>query len=254
MNKDGVPARTGAALKTIHFALDSGENPEFILNEEGVYDLYAEVVSENGITVSESMPVFVVGEKQGTSLFGEYPITVSSDKPTYRPGETAQILVSCDRPGRTIYFISRSERETKIECAAVEGYSKLFTIPIKKGDQPNFFVDVMSYQDGKMLTLRKEIFVPPEKKILNVSASPRSEKVRPGTLLPLDIAVSGLDGKPVPGSVTVAVYDKSLEAVASNFIPSICPFFWNWKRAAGLNFINNFASLIYSSNHFERCA
>ena len=241
LNKNGIPARTGAALKTIHFALDSGENPEFIINEEGVYELYAEVVSENGAVVSESRPVFVVGEKQGSSLFGEYPITISTDKPTYRPGETARLLVSCDRPGRTVYFISRSERETKIECAVLEGYSKLFTVPIEKGDQPNFFVDVMSYQDGKMLTLRKEIFVPPEKKILNVSASPRTQKVKPGTLLPLDISVTGLDGKPVSGSVTVAVYDKSLEAVALSSIPEIRPFFWNWKRGTALCFVNNFA-------------
>ena len=242
LNKDGVPARTGAALKTIHFTLGDGKNSEFILNEEGVYELYAEVTSENGITVSESMPIFIVGEKQGTSLFGEYPITVSSDKPTYRPGETAQLLVSCDRPGRTVYFITRSEREAKLECVTLNGYSKLFSIPIEKGDQPNFFVDVMSYQDGKMLTLQKQLFVPPEKKVLNVAVSPKADKVKPGTCLPVEIAVTTLDGKPISGNVTVAVYDKSLEALAPNSILAISPFFWDWKRHDQLHFLHNFST------------
>ena len=242
LNKDGVPARTGAALKTIHFTLGDGKNSEFILNEEGVYELYAEVTAENGITVSESMPIFLVGEKQGTSLFGEYPISVSSDKPTYRPGETAQLLVSCDRPGRTIYFITRSEREAKIECVTLNGCSKLFTIPIEKGDRPNFFVNVMSYQDGKMLTLSKQLFVPPEKQVLNVAVSPQADKVKPGTCLPVEIAVTSLDGKPISGNVTVTVYDKSLEALAPNRILAISPFFWDWTRSNQLHFLHNFST------------
>lgn len=244
LNGDGVPARTGAPLKTISFLPDGPDKPEFTLNEEGVYELDAEVVSEDGIAVSKSVPFFVAGGKQGGSLFGEYPMSVSTDKPTYQPGETAQILVVCGKPGRTVYFITRSEREAKIRCVTLDGYSGLFDIPVEKGDQPNFFVDVLSYQDGKMLTLRKQIAVPPEKKILNVSAKPAADKVKPGSVLPLKITVTGLDGKPVSGNATVAVYDKSLEAVHGSPIPAIRPFFWSWTRWNNLRFISNFRTAL----------
>ncbi|MBO5689532.1 MAG: hypothetical protein J6S73_06340, partial [Lentisphaeria bacterium] len=240
LNKDGVPARTGEALRTIRFTPGGAEMPEFLLNEEGVYELCAEVVAENGTAVSESVPFFVVGKTQGKTLFGEYPVSISTDKPTYQPGETAEILVACRKPGQTVYFIARSEREAKIECVTLEGHAKLFRVPVNKDDQPNFFVDVMSYQDGKMLTLRKEVVVPPEKKLLNVAIQPAAEKVKPGTELPLRISVTGLDGKPVSGNVTVAVYDKSLEAVSGSPIRQIGSFFWGWRRHGFMYFMHNF--------------
>ncbi|MCQ2403190.1 MAG: MG2 domain-containing protein [Lentisphaeria bacterium] len=227
----GLPERVGAALKTIHFTPDGPDNPEFILNEEGVYEVEAEVISEDGVSASQSMTFFVVGEKQGESLFGEYPISISTDKPTYQPGETAQILVACDKPGRTIYFVTRSERDARIQCVTLSGHAKLFPVPIEKDDQPSFFVNVMSYQDGQLATLTQEIRVPPEKKILQVNAEPAVEKVEPGSMLPLTITVADLEGKPVSGHATVTVYDKSLEAINDTCTLSpILPFFWPWKR------------------------
>jgi len=239
LNQNGVPERIGSALKTIPFIPDDSHYPEFILNEEGVYEIDAEVISDEGISVSKSDSFFVIGEKQGKSLFGEYPLTVSTDKPSYQPGETARILVTCNTPGRTVYLTTRAERDAVIQQITMDGYSKLFTVPVGKGDQPNFYVSAVTVHNGKVYDVTSEIYVPPEKKMLNVSAVPAVEKVKPGTVLPVKIRVTDLQGNPVSGSVTAAVYDKSLEAVRSSSIAPVCPFFWSWRRWMPLGYFNN---------------
>ena len=250
LNKDGVPERTGEALKAIEFVPD-GEDVVYVPGEAGVFELEAEVVSEKGIRIAESLPIHVVGENQPEGLFGELPLTVATDKPEYQPGDTARILVSCRRPGCTIYFIEKAERENRIRRVTLNGYSALFEVPVHKEDQPNFFVEVMSIFEGEMHTVWKQIVVPPEKKVINVSAVPEAIRVKPGSSVPLTITLTGLDGKPVSGAaVTVAVYDKSLEALAPGAIPGIVPFFWNWRRYADSFFHTN---LNTSCGMFEFC-
>ena len=238
LNAQGVPERIGEALKSFDFIPD-GEDVVYVPGEPGVYELDAEVVSEKGIRISESIPIHVVGEKLNEGLFGELPLTVATDKPEYKPGDTAKILVTCNRPDRTVYFLERAERENKIRRETLKGYSGLFEIPIEKVDQPNFFVEVMCVSEGEMHTVRKQIVIPPEKKVLNLSAVPETARVKPGVSVPMTLSLTGLDGKPVSGAVTVAVYDKSLEALSASSIPAIVPFFWNWKRYCSSSWNSN---------------
>ena len=100
--KDGVPARTGTVLKSVEFTLGK-EPPRVVFDQPGVYDCEAEVVSANGITQKQSATLFVTGEKQSDSIFSEVPLQISTDKPEYKPGETAHLRceeVGTGRPDR----------------------------------------------------------------------------------------------------------------------------------------------------------
>ncbi len=53
----------------------------------------------------------------------------------------------------------------------------------------------------------------------------------PGEKAKLNIEVKDLSGKPVAGNVLVSVYDRSLEQIAGDVLPSdIREFFWKWRR------------------------
>ncbi len=235
LNKDGMPERTGEAVRTVSFIPGAYNAPSFVMNQPGVYELEAVVTTDDGITESGSRTFYVQGESLSGELFSDEEFEITLDKGEYQPGDTARILVTAKKPGRTVYFYRRTERGIDYDCITLSGTSRVFEMKLEKADQPNTFVHLYSVADGKYYSLTKEIPVPPESKMLNVSIDAPAEKVKPQTTVPLKIKVTGLDGKPVKGAVTVAVYDKALEALASANVPALNQFFWNWRKYAPLH-------------------
>ena len=64
---------------------------------------------------------------------------------------------------------------------------------------------------------------------MNVSVQPSAHDYKPGTKAGVKLKLTDLAGKPVVGSVVLAVYDKSVEYIsAGTNIPEIRKYFWNW--------------------------
>ncbi len=229
LNRDGVPERTGEPVKTVEFIPGAYNAPGFVMDIPGVYELEATVTTADGITESGSALLYVQGKELSGNLFSTEDFEITLDKGEYQPGDTVRALVTTKKPGRTVYFYRRPERKLDYECVKIDGHSRVFEMKLDAEDQPNTFIRLYAVSGGKACVLSKEIPVPPERKMLNVKAD-IPEKSKPGVSVPLKIKVTGLDGKPVKGAVTVAVYDKSLEALASSNIFPVNSFFWNWRR------------------------
>ncbi len=244
LNKDGVPARTGEPVKTAEFVPGAFNAPSFVMDIPGVYEAEAAVTTDDGITGTGVRAFYVCGEQKSTDLFSSEEFEITLDKGEYQPGETVRALVTAKKQGRSVYFYRRGEQHLDCEYAKLEGNSKVFEIKLNQEDQPNTFVSLYAVADGKTYTLCKEIPVPPEQKMLNLNISVPENKIRPRTVVPLKIAVTGLDGKPAAGAVTVAVYDKSLESLAASNIPALNSFYWNWRRYFDMN--SHFANLNYT--------
>lgn len=215
---------SGEAIRTIRFR--SGENPSFVLNKAGVYRAVAEFnAGDRGKETAEC--IFRVLESNGESgMFSELPIELSLDKPSYRPGETARILISSNRPDADVYlFLDGTLKHLKLD-----GYSALVSRPVAEKDQPNRFVAALTFRNGTAFRTETQIEVPPGQRMLNVQLDLPEKNVRPRSVVPVDLTVTGADGKPVAGVFALTVYDKALEALAGSNIPSILSFFWDWKR------------------------
>ena len=67
--------------------------------------------------------------------------------------------------------------------------------------------------------------------MVNVAVKPSAHDYKPGTKAGVKLKLTDLAGKPVVGSVVLAVYDKSVEYISGGSnIPEIREFFWNWRR------------------------
>ncbi len=230
IGRDGAPARMGSALKSLSFKLDGPDRPRFTVKEAGVYELHAEVTAQNRAKNETSSVLFIRGEKVPEGLFSELPLEITSDKGEYRPGETASLLISTREPGAFLYVFKRSSRKTEVEFIQAKGYSTMVLLPLEKGDQPNTFVTVLTVRGGKLHRVEREIILPPETRMLNVSVGVPKDKAAPRSKVPVTLTVTDSSGKGVPGAFTLTVYDKSLEAIAPNAVPAIAQFFWGWKR------------------------
>ena len=68
----------------------------------------------------------------------------------------------------------------KPKLLRLKGKSALEEIAVTKQDMPNFFVEAVTIADGKVFTQAKQIVVPPEQRVLDVTVTPSSDTYKPG--------------------------------------------------------------------------
>lgn len=187
---------------------------------------------EGGLIFSISGPGFDSGQFR----FGALELT--PDKPEYAPGETLRLMVNTDRPGSTVSLFVRPVKGVydAPQVLRLTGKSTVVELPITREDLPNFFVEAHTVSDGQLHTTTKQIVVPPESRVLDVVASPSATTYLPGEEGKLRVRLTDALGNPIVGQATIAVYDRSVEAISGG--PSggdIRKRFWDWTRGHSPN-------------------
>lgn len=155
------------------------------------------------------------------------------DRTEYSPGETVQLLINTDSPDSTLALFIRPNQgiyQTP-EMIRLEEKSTVYEIPVEAIDQPNFYVEAITVAEGKLHSVTKQIVVPPKKRIIEVEAEPSADAYLPGQKANLKIRLLDESGEPIVGQATVAIYDKSIDAIAGGeMIGDIRKQFWDWRR------------------------
>ena len=96
---------------------------------------------------------------------------------------------------------------------------------------PNFFLEALTIAGGKIYTETKEIFVPPEKRVLNVKVMPSKKSYKPGEDASVLVKLTDFYGQPFVGSTVISMYDRAVEYISGGTnVPEIRAFFWKWRR------------------------
>jgi len=201
--------------------------------EPGQYRLSYSVTDTKGHT-QEGGYVFIV---RGTGFTGKEfrfnDLELVTDKREYAPGEKVKLQVSTDRVGGTILLFVRATNGIYLKPKVIRltGKSIEEEIAVVQRDMPNFYVEALTISDAQIHTEIREIVVPPEKRVLNVTVTPSSERYKPGQEASVEVKVTGLDGKPHQGDLVLSVYDKSVEYISGGSNePEIRDYFWKWRR------------------------
>ena len=160
-------------------------------------------------------------------------IELIPDKSQYAPGETVRLMVNTDRAGAAVLLFVRPSNGVYLPPRVLKmaGKSTTQEIVVAKKDMPNFFVEALTVYDGKIHSEMREIVVPPEERVLNVTVEPSKEAYRPGEKAKLKLALSDRFGEPFAGEAVVTVYDRSVEYISGGSnVPEIREFFWKWRR------------------------
>ena len=96
----------------------------------------------------------------------------------------------------------------------LEGKSTVVDVDIRAVDQPNFFIEALTIADGEVHEVTREVVVPPEKRVMNVTVVPSEDDYRPGDMATMKVRLTDLDGEPYVGSTVVTIYDKALEYIS----------------------------------------
>ena len=155
------------------------------------------------------------------------------DKREFAPGDKAKLLINANQNNATVLLFSKPVNglSKAPKVIRMDGKSSLEEIVLTQGDMPNTFVEVLSVSNGKVHTEMKELVVPPEKRILNVTVVPDKAEYKPGEKGKIQVKVTDLEGKPVAGSIVLTAYDRSVEYISGGSnVPDIKEYFWKWRR------------------------
>ena len=143
-------------------------------------------------------------------------------------------MVNTNRSGGTVLLFIRPANGVYLppKVLRLKGKSHVEEIPILPRDMPNVFVEAITIANGKIHTEVKELVVPPEKRVLNVEVKPSGTRFKPGQKALVQVKLTDSTGEPFVGSTVLAVYDKSVEAIAGGSnVEEIRAFFWKWRRS-----------------------
>ncbi|MGD2096554.1 MAG: MG2 domain-containing protein [Desulfobacterales bacterium] len=202
-------------------------------SRSGQYRLSYTVTDTKGHAIEGGYIFTVRGQGDDGAGYRFAKIELIADKAEYAPGETVQLQINTDRAGATVVFFVRPVNGIYLPPKVItpRGKSTREKIYISKKDMPNFFVEAFTVYGGKVHTEAREIVVPPEKRVLNVSVTPAQKDYRPGQTAALSVRLTDFDGEPFQGSAVISVYDRSVEYISGGSnVPEIRSFYWKWRR------------------------
>lgn len=163
-------------------------------------------------------------------------ITLKAAKPSYHPGETAEILIEAPFQGQAFVTI---ERETVLRSfvTPVDGTATMIKVPLEAGDAPNVFVSVIlvrgsdnSQQAIKTPEFRVgycELPVEDPAQHLEVCVSSQSTNYLPGQTVEVLTEIKDNRGAPVANAeVTLYAVDEGILSLTETEAPDPYAFFY----------------------------
>lgn len=200
----------------------------------GQYRVSYKVTDSKNHTIEGGYVFVVQGEGFTAKDFRFNELEIITDKREYAPGDKAKLLVNTNRAGASVLLFLRPANGVylKPKLLNLKGKSTLEEVAVIKKDMPNFFIEALTVQNGKVFTEVREVIVPPEKRIINVEVKPSKKEYLPGEKATVKIKLTDFFGKPFIGSTVVSIYDKSVEYISGGSnVPEIKAFFWQWRRS-----------------------
>ena len=216
--------------------LDSNEEGRARLklkaSKPGQYRVSYTVTDSKGHRVEGGYVFIVRGRGFDGSRFRFSKLELIPEKREYRPGEKVKLMINADKRGATVLlFLRPAGSYLPPKFIGLKGKSALEQVAVTKKDMPNFFIEALTVYDGEIHTAVKEIVVPPEKRVLNVSITPSAKSYKPGAKAKVKLRLTDFFGEPFVGSLALSIYDKAVEYISGGpNVPEIKSFFWKWRR------------------------
>ncbi len=215
-------------------ALTSGADGKatlsFTVEEPGFYQMRVEMSDRLGNAVSYSTYVYAFSDGW-TSWYGnDDALTISADRDSYAPGDTAQLLVQSTFSGPALLTFERgtTRREELVQLTAPV---TLLNVAIQPDDRPNIHVTINAWEpqegiieeytdtslpDSKMHTASVNLSVPVTDKTLLVTITPDKEVYAPREEATFTVRVTNQAGVPVAAEVSLAMVDEAIFSLSDD--------------------------------------
>ncbi len=194
--------------------------------EAGSYRARASAQTPEGRTVEQYTYVWVSGSGE-SGWYSQKTVQIVPDKKSYRPGDTAKVLIVTGRPN-TAVLVSIEGRDLRSErVIRSQGSTAEFDMPVRLEDESAIFVTAAFVRDGELYQNTKRIKVPPLEHELNIKVTTDKPQYKPGESGTYKLEATDNAGKPVArADLSLGVVDEAIYAIRPDRTPGILNFFF----------------------------
>ena len=211
-------------------------------------------VTENGKQIrSEGGYLYATDRNNGwadTSYRDWDSIKLVPDKKTYKPGETARVLVMLPSDQTHLLVTTELNRVITARRVDVAGRAALVEVPIEDRYSPNVYLSVAYVKNGELFTGDKMLSVPAKDKFLNLEIVSDKKEYKPRDPASYTIVARNADGSPAPGvEVSLGVVDEAIYSVQPDQSGDIRRAFYGRRyNSVQTNFSTTFEFTGYSGD------
>ena len=140
-------------------------------------------------------------------------LAVTTDRKMYRAGQTAQVLVTTDKPGTVALVAIEAESVMDYRLVPLIGKSTIVRFPIRAEYEPNVYVSACFVRSKEFFQSSERINVNVEAHKLNVSVTSDREVYRPRDSAKFEIRTTDHRGRPVAAELSFGVVDEAVYAI-----------------------------------------
>ena len=235
------------------------------LSEGGSYIFKAEAKDVRGNTMQSGTRFYVTGSGYvAWQRNDDDRIELTPEKTTYKPGETARIMVQSPFEEATALITVEREGILSSRVTTLVGSAPQIEIPLGEAHMPNVYVSVMLLQgrtappdggnDPGAPTFKMgyiPLKVDPDTRHLAVEIIPNEETYRPGDEVTVDLKLVNKQGQGVPGEITFSAADAGVLNLINYVLPDPFDTFYG-SRYLGVKTSQTLASLIKQRNYGQK--
>lgn len=252
--RDANDQPISAAGKMVVYKLDPGDKEHQVFSEAietdkmgrafwtwptdatGNFRIAYEATDAWGQKVVASTNVWVGGPGLDTTQFRLQGVTIVVEKHIYAEGDTLKALLIADQPNTTVLLTQETGNDIiRRDLITIEGKSKEITIPIRHQHVPNFAIAAALVKNFEVYQAQQEVFVPPVKALLKVSAQGDKAEYKPGEKGTFTLHATDWQGKPARAELSLALTDASLFYIQKDYAPDIRTFYYGERRSINVN-------------------
>ncbi len=192
-------------------------------------------------------------------------LTLTTNKKTYKPNETALLLVQSPYESATALLTIEREGILEHKVFELKGTAPAIEIPIKEDYLPNIYVSVMLIKGRTALPKAGEsdlgkpsfkigyakLVVEPSGRRLQVRITPKKKEFRTGELLEAELEVKDAKGNGVRSEVALAAVDAGVLNLIGYTMPDVFETFYR-ERGLGVKTSQSLLHLIEQRNYGEK--
>jgi hypothetical protein len=142
-----------------------------------------------------------------------HPIDIYPDKHSYKPGDTAHVLIATHAAGAQVLVTTEGQQVYTWSLHPAPGDSVTVDVPIEERFEPNFFLNVAFVRNEQLLEGSKQISVPAVEKVLKVTVETDKPEYRPDEKVTYTISAQDAQGHPVSAELSLGVVDEAIYAI-----------------------------------------
>ena len=236
-------------------AADGTGSFSFTPRHSGEYYVLSEAKDAAGNTVVSATSVWASsGEYASWRVGNDDTITLIADRDSYKPGDTARILVPAPFTASRGLVTQERGHLTKYELREFATNSDVIEVPISEDHVPNIFVGVMLFKpptsDNPLPQVKiglVELKVSTDVKKLNIEITPDRDKLGPRDTVKYTVRTTDSEGHGVAAELSLALVDKSVLSLQDDQSRKPIDAFWS-RRSLSVISASSFATSVDRAN------